>query len=95
MKNNVDRKKVYQFYLQEMKNYLKNKKAIMFKFDPLILYAKHDKEGQTIGNETEQNFVDFLEKQGAKHRGFTIGYTDEAQFRWSYALTFKIKHLLI
>ena len=78
-----------------MKNYLKNKKAIMFKFDPLILYAKHDKEGQTIGNETEQNFADFLEKQGAKHRGFTIGYTDEAQFRWSYALTFKIKHLLI
>ena len=91
LKNDVDRKKAYQFYLQEMKKYLKNKKAIMFKFDPLILYTKHDKEGQTIGNETEQNFVDFLEKQGAKHRGFTIGSTDEAQFRWSYALDIQNK----
>ena len=50
-----------------------------------------DKEGKAITEDTEQDFVDFLKKNDVKHRGFTIGYTDEAQFRWSYALDIKSK----
>ena len=91
LKNNSNREEIYRFYLQEIKKYLKDKKAILFKFDPLIEYAKHDKEGQVVSDTNEQEFVNFLKKQGAKHRGFTIGYTDEAQFRWSYALDIKDK----
>ncbi len=91
LKNNDNREEIYRFYLHEIKKYLKDKKAILFKFDPLIEYTKHDKEGQVVSDTNEQEFVNFLKKQGAKHRGFTIGYTDEAQFRWSYALDIKDK----
>ena len=91
LKEDVNREEVYTFYLTEIKKYLKTKEAILFKFDPLIEYAKHDKEGQVISDNNEQKFVDFLKKTGTKHRGFTIGYTDEAQFRWSYALDIKNK----
>ncbi len=91
LKDEANRKEVYTFYLIEIKKYLKTKNAILFKFDPLIEYTKHDKEGKAITEDTEQDFVDFLKKNDVKHRGFTIGYTDEAQFRWSYALDIKSK----
>ena len=91
LKEGTNREEVYAFYLIKIKKYLKAKNAILFKFDPLIEYIKHDKEGNTTTEDNNQQFVDFLKKIGAKHRGFTIGYTDEAQFRWSYALDIKNK----
>lgn len=91
VKEEVDIKEVYAFYLQEVKKYLKTQKGFTFKFDPMITYQDHDKDGNVVSENNNQEFVDFLKKQGTKHRGFTIGYTNEAQFRWSYALDIKDK----
>ena len=88
IKNKVAKIMIIADFLEK---YLKTKNAILFKFDPLIEYTKHDKEGKAITEDNEQDFVDFLKKNDVKHRGFTIGYTDEAQFRWSYALDIKSK----
>ena len=91
VKEEVDIKEVFAFYLREVKKYLKTQKGFTFKFDPMITYQDHDKDGNVVSENNNQEFVDFLKKQGAKHRGFTIGYTNEAQFRWSYALDIKNK----
>ena len=91
VKEEVDIKEVYAFYLREVKKYLKTQQGFTFKFDPMITYQDHDKDGNVISENNNQEFIDFLKKQGAKHRGFTIGYTNEAQFRWSYALDIKDK----
>ncbi len=34
-----------------------------------------------------------LKQLGYQHRGFTVGYTDEYQARWSYALNIKDKSM--
>ena len=91
VKEEVDIKEVFAFYLREVKKYLKTQKGFTFKFDPMITYQDHDKDGNVVSENNNQEFIDFLKKQGAKHRGFTIGYTNEAQFRWSYALDIKDK----
>lgn len=90
--SNENQEEIYSFYLKEIKQFLKTKNGISLKFDPMTEYVKHDKDGNVINSEhNNQRFVEFLKKQGVKHRGFTIGYTSEAQFRWSYGLDIKDK----
>lgn len=76
-----------EFFVKEIKNFLTSKNGFIFKIDPLICYKNHDKDGNYIDdNFSNQTIVDNLIKLGFKHHGFSVGYTDEAQFRWSYCL---------
>ena len=76
-----------EFFTNNIKKFLKEKNGLIFKIDPLIKYKNHDKYGNNIeDNFSNQKIIDNLKSLGYKHHGFTKGYTDEAQFRWSYCL---------
>ena len=75
------------FFVNKIKKFLINKNGIIFKIDPLIRYRNHDRNGNCLNDDfSNQNIVNNLINLGFNHRGFTIGYSDEAQFRWSYCL---------
>ena len=69
---------------------MKKKNGVVFKIDPLVEYQKHDKDGQVIGKNNNDKIVNDLRNLGFKHHGFSVGYTDELQFRWSYGLNIDI-----
>lgn len=79
-------KELFNFFVNNIKDYLKEKNGVIFKIDPLIEYQKHDNEGNIIDNNKNDNIINNLKKVGFKHKGFTKGYSEEIQFRWSYAL---------
>ena len=84
---NYNDKKILSFFFNNIRIFLKERKGIIFKIDPLIIYQNHDKNGNVINNNFSNNIiVENLKELGLKHNGFTKGYTDEAQFRWSYCL---------
>ena len=65
---------------------IKNNGAI-FKIDPLISYQEHDRDGNCLNNNrTNQMIIDKLVELGFLHRGLSVGYSEEIQFRWSYCL---------
>lgn len=91
-----DDNKLLTFFVTNLKKYLKEKNGVIFKIDPLVEYQHHDKYGNILNdNFTNQPIIDNLKKLGFKHHGFTKGYTDEAQFRWSYCLDIKEKEALL
>lgn len=75
-----------KYFVKEIKKFLKLKKGIALKIDPLVTYKNHDNLGNIIDNKSNEKIIKNLEQLGFKHRGFTVGYSDEAQFRWSYCL---------
>ena len=75
-----------KFFVNNLKSFLKKKNGVVFKIDPLVEYQDHDKDGNIIGDKSNKNIVDDLFSLGFKHHGFSVGYTDELQFRWSYGL---------
>ncbi len=80
-------KELLKFFVENIKEYLKKKKGLIFKIDPLIEYRKHDKDGNIVDEKfNNQEIIDNLKKLGFKHHGFTKGYSGEIQFRWSYCL---------
>lgn len=80
-------KQLLTFFTNEIKKFLKRRGGISLKIDPLIIYKNHDKNGNYIeDNFSNQKIIDNLKKLGYKHKGFSIGYSEEAQFRWSYCL---------
>ena len=80
-------KELLEFFVKNIKQFLKERKGFKFKIDPLVEYRKHDKNGDVINEEfNNQGIVDNLKKLGFKHHGFTRGYANEVQFRWSYCL---------
>lgn len=84
--NNAELKTTYKFFLENIVPYLKKKKGFVFKFDPYIKMRERNRAGEAVSNWDNSSFVEFLEQQGCIHHGYTKGYSDDAQFRWSYAL---------
>ena len=84
--------KYLKFYTESLKEYVKNNNGIFFKIDPLIWYKERDNTANIVeGGIDNENIVNDLKKMGYIHKGFTKGYTDEYQARWSYALNIKDK----
>ena len=79
-----------EFFFNNLKLFVRSKGGFTIKIDPYILYQEHDRDGNPIG-ESNDKIISQLKSLGFVHRGFTIGYTDEAQFRWSYVLNIKDK----
>lgn len=83
--------KLLDFFLENIKEFILSKKGFVLKIDPYVEYQQHDKEGNIVDELKNDKFIDKLISLKFRHRGFTVGYTDEAQFRWSYALDIKDK----
>lgn len=80
-------KELLDFFVKNIKQFLKEKDGLIFKIDPLVEYRKHDKNGDIINEEfNNQQIIDNLKEVGFKHHGFTKGYSGDIQFRWSYCL---------
>lgn len=76
-----------EFFVKEIYHFLKLKNGVVFKIDPLVSYKNHDRDGNYVNDGfSNQLIIDNLVKLGFKHYGFSTGYSDEAQFRWSYCL---------
>lgn len=76
-----------KFFTENIKKFLKERDGLIFKIDPLVEYRKHDKNGDVVDEEfNNQQVIDNLKKLGYKHHGFTKGYSGDLQFRWSYCL---------
>ena len=80
-------KELLKFFTMNIKKFLKEKDGLIFKIDPLIEYKKHDKDGNIVNEEfNNQKIINNLKEVGFKHHGFTKGYSGDIQFRWSYVL---------
>ncbi|MGY3777363.1 aminoacyltransferase [Isobaculum melis] len=80
------------FFMKELKQFLKAKKALYLKFDPYVRYQEHDKNGDIVvdGFENKQ-VVTNLTQAGCLHGGFTTGFNDLSQVRWMMVLDLKEK----
>ena len=86
-------KKLLKFFVDNIKQFLKERDGLIFKIDPLIEYRKHDKNGDVVDdNFNNQKIIDNLKSVGFKHHGFTKGYSGDIQFRWSYVLNLDASH---
>lgn len=87
---NYKDKETIEFFTCEIMKYVKNHVGFLFKMDPLVKYTDRNLEGDIIDNENNKLLVSYLKTLGYVHKGFTVGYTDEIQYRWSFYLdTFK------
>lgn len=78
---------VLEFFTKEIIKYIKSLGGFLFKIDPLITYTDIDLNGDEVGNNKTQELVDYLKELGYTHKGFTIGFKDDVQFRWSFCLS--------
>lgn len=78
---------VLKFFTFELKKYIRSKGGISLKIDPFLEYKHHDNNGDIIndGFSNYDIYTDLI-KLGYKHKKFTVGYSSEAQYRWSYYL---------
>lgn len=77
---------VLSFFTKKIKNFLIKRKGIVLKIDQFVEYQKHDNGGNVVTDFCNKEVMNNLTKLGYKHHGFTTGYTDEIQLRWSYYL---------
>lgn len=87
----ADREAVYAFFLQHVKKHLKKEGGFVLKFDPYIKMRERDRSGAVVSQWDNDDFVTFLKGQGCRHQGYTVGYSNDAQFRWSYGLDIRDK----
>lgn len=83
---NYNNYEILEFFTKEVKKYIKKYHGIVLKIDPFIEYCKRDRTGKIISSQNKGNLVNFLKHLGYHHNGFTIGYTKEIQYRWSFYL---------
>lgn len=79
-------------FTDELVKYLKRRGVVFLKIDPLIDYAIRDKDGN-ISKIVGKDIIDNLNKLGYHHQGFTTGYGDDIQYRWSYYLDIQNDYL--
>ena len=74
------------FFVTNLKEFIKEHNGILLKIDPMIVYQNHDKEGNVVGDFKNNKVVDNLIKNKFVHHGFSKGYCDEIQYRWTHLL---------
>lgn len=83
---NYSNYRVLDFFTKEVKEYMKKYDGITLKLDPFIMYCKRNRDGRVVTRKNKSELVSFLKSIGYYHHGFTIGYTSEIQYRWSFYL---------
>lgn len=87
-----DNIELLEFFIKNIKSFVKSKGGFMFKMDPLVEYRHHNSDGDVIDDGFDNSKLhDKIIKLGFKHKGFRTGYVDDLQYRWSYAINIEGK----
>ena len=79
-------------FTQEVKEFVKSKKGIFFKINPLVIYQQRDINGDIVKDGfNNKKVVEDLLKLGYKHVGFTKTYGKDLEPRWISVLDLKDK----
>lgn len=82
--NNIE---LLDFFINNIKNFVKERNGFFFKMDPLVEYKHHNSAGDVIDDGfSNEELHKHLLKLGFVHKGFRTGYVDDLQYRWSYAI---------
>lgn len=82
-----------EFFVNNLKKYIKTKNGLVLKIDPYIIYKSRDIEGNETKEINNSNIVNNLKKLGFIHGGFTRGYDLSGQGRWYFVLNLENKSL--
>jgi lipid II:glycine glycyltransferase (peptidoglycan interpeptide bridge formation enzyme) len=79
-------------FTEEIKKFVKNKKGIFFKINPLVIYQERDINGDIVENGyNNKELVEYLKKLGYIHTGFSTTYGKDLEPRWISVLDLKNK----
>lgn len=82
-----DNLELVEFFATNIKKFIKERNGFFFKMDPMVEYKHHNSDGDLLDDGfSNEKLHEYLINLGFKHKGFRIGYVDELQFRWSYAI---------
>lgn len=85
-------KVVFSFFIQKLKKHLSKKGCVYLHMDPYLIYKERDGSGAEIKHGfSNENIVQGLQTQGFKHQGFTTGFSEKYQVRWTFVLPLKDK----
>lgn len=82
-----------EFFVNNLKKYIKTKNGLVLKIDPYIIYKSRDIEGSETKEINNSNIVNNLKKLGFIHGGFTRRYDLSGQGRWYFVLDLENKSL--
>lgn len=80
------------FMIENVKKFVKKNGGFMLKMDPLVEYCHHNSDGDIV--DPDFNNIEIhneLVRLGFKHKGFRVGYVNDLQYRWSYAIDIENK----
>lgn len=84
--------KVLDFFVNNIKIFVKEHGGFLLKIDPLVELFHHDSNGDKVDDGFDNMSVhEHLVNIGFRHKGFRVGYVDDLQYRWSYAIDIKDK----
>lgn len=84
-------KKVLEFFITNLKEYVKKKRAYVLHIDPNVLYKSRDMNGKETDEFDNTEVINNLKDFGFKHAGFTVGYDTRYQNRWQYVIDLENK----
>ena len=84
-------KKVLEFFITNLKEYVKKKRAYVLHIDPNVLYKSRDMNGKETDEFDNTEVINNLKDLGFKHAGFTVGYDTRYQNRWQYVIDLENK----
>lgn len=85
--------KLLEFFVNNLKKYIKTKNGLVLKIDPYIMHKSRDIDGNETKKIDNSNIVNNLKKLGFIHSGFTRGYDLSGQGRWYFVLDLENKSL--
>lgn len=84
---NYHDKTLVTFFFNHIRQFLKDKKGLYFKFDPYVFYQEHDHNGDIVKDGFHnQDCIDHIVNCDVLHSGFTTGFNDSKQVRWMMTL---------
>ncbi len=86
---------ILDFFTKEVNKYIKSMGGFLLKIDPLVSFCERDLNGLLIGDSNNLDLINYLKSVGFKHNGFTTGFSDDVQFRWSFYLDIVEKEKII
>ena len=79
-------------FTDEISKFVKSKKGIFFKINPMLIYQERDINGSIVeGGVNNKDVVEFLKKIGYSHVGLTNDYGKDIEPRWISVLDLKDK----
>lgn len=85
-------KELLSFFVDNLKSYLKSKKALYLLADPNVLYKERDIDSNLVDGGFDNSYVvENLQSCGLEHQGFTKNFQVLSQIRWVFSLYLKGK----